>query len=302
MRAIVLHEYGGPDKLKLEDVADPSPGGGEVLVRTAATSVNPIDYKIRSGEAKARYPIQFPFILGRDLAGTVLALGSGVENFAVGDRVMAMTQKTYAEQVVVPAAELCRVPDELDIVDAAAIPLVALTGHQLVTLGVKPEKGSTVLVTGAVGSVGRFAVYAAKQLGATVFAGVREEQRKEAEALGADQVIALDSRGDLAKLSGLDSIADTVGGETADQLLSHLKPNGVFASVLGPPSKAKDFPGLRIAPIQAKPDAGALAELAEAVAAHRLVLPIDRMLPLAQAAEAQRVAEKGGVGKILLMA
>lgn len=302
MHAVVIHEYGGTDKLKYEEVADPQPGPGEVLVRTTATSVNPIDWKMRSGEAKERFPVEFPGILGRDLSGTVLALGEGVSGFERGDRVMAMTPKTYAEQVVVKADELTRIPDELDIVDAAAVPLVALTGEQLILRGVKPEKGWTILVSGAVGSVGRVAVYAAKQAGATVLAGVRTKQMKEAATLGADEVVDISSKDSIAKLGFLDAVADTVGKETAGLLLEKVKQGGVFATVAMLPDNAKLHPTVRVDRIRAEPDAVALRRLAEAVLAKRLVIPIDRMLPLREAGEAQRAAEKGGIGKVLLLA
>lgn len=302
MHAVVIHEYGGPDKLKYEEVADPKPGPGEVLVRTAATSVNPIDWKMRSGAVKDRMPIAFPGILGRDLSGTVLALGEGVTGVERGDRVMAMTPHTYAEQVVVKAAELTRIPDELDIVDAAAVPLVSLTGEQLILRGVKPEKGWTILVSGAVGSVGRAAVYTAKQAGATVIAGVRGKQMTEAGTIGADEVVNIDDKESIARIGFVDAVADMVGKETGEHLLEKVKQGGVFATVTMLPANAKLHPTVRVDRVMAQPDAAALGRLAEAVLAKRLVIPVDRMLPLREAAEAQRVAEKGGVGKILLLA
>ena len=128
MKAVVLHEYGGPDKLKYEDVPDPVAGEGEVLVRLSATSVNPIDWKMRSGEAKAHFPVEFPGILGRDIAGIVRSLGPGVTGFAPGDKVIALGSKTYAEFAVVRAENLTHLPEGLDLVESAAIPLVALTG------------------------------------------------------------------------------------------------------------------------------------------------------------------------------
>ncbi len=302
MRAIVQHEYGGPGKLKIEEIPDPKPGPGEVLIRTAATSVNPIDWKIRSGAVKDRMPVDFPHIPGRDVSGTVLAVGDGVTAFTLGDRVMALTRSTYAEQVVVPATDLAIIPEEMDIADAAAVPLVAITGHQLITRAVQAEKGWTILVTGAVGSVGRFAVYTARQLGCTVLVGVRERQRKEAESLHADGIIALDSDDAMEKLPQLDAVADTIGGDLANKLLAHIRPDGVFGCVATPPTEADKFPGIRVTRIMAQPDAHALAQLAEAVASGKLQLPIDRMLPLAQAGEAQQAAEKGGIGKVLLSA
>jgi NADPH:quinone reductase-like Zn-dependent oxidoreductase len=302
MKAIVLHEYGGPEKLKYEDVPDPVPKEGEVLVRLAATSVNPVDFKMRSGEAAARFPIQFPGILGRDIAGVVRSLGQGVSGFAPGDKVIGLGSNTYAELVVVKAENLTHLPDKLDLVEAAALPLVTLTGEQLVSRGVKVQQGETVLVTGAIGGVGRTAVYVAKKAGAVVIAGVRKNQLEQAAELGADEVLALDDDSAVDKLGVIDAVADTVNHETAEKLIGKVKQGGVFASVLGPPANANMHPGVRIEPVRAVPDAATLHTLAEDVAAGRFTIPIDRMVPLADAADAQAAAEKGGIGKVLLLA
>jgi NADPH:quinone reductase-like Zn-dependent oxidoreductase len=302
MKAVVLHEYGGPDKLKYEDVPDPVAKEGQVLVRVAATSVNPIDYKMRSGAVKNFFPLELPAILGRDVSGIVRELGSGVSGFKPGDKVMALGSRTYAELTVVAAKDLAFVPDKLDLVKAAALPLVTLTGEQLITQGTKIQAGQTVLVIGALGKVGRSAAWTAKKAGAKVIAGVKKSQLKEAATLGADHVLALDDPAAVEKLGFIDAVADTVGGETAQKLLGKIKQGGVFASVLGAPANAKLHPTVKVEPIQSKPDAAMLRILAEDVAAGRLVLPIDRMVPLADAAAAHAAAEKGGVGKILLLA
>ena len=302
MKAVVLHEYGGPEKLKYEDFPDPVAGSVQVLVRVAATSVNPIDYKMRSGVAKERFPVEFPGILGRDVSGVVRAVGEGVVGFAPGDKVMAFASKTYAELVAVPAADLTHVPEGLDLVEAAALPLVTLTGAQLITVGTKIQQGQTVLVSGAVGSVGRSAVWTAKKAGATVIAGVKKSQLKDAEKLGAAQVLALDDAGAMEKLGFIDAVADTVGGKTAEMLLGKVKQGGVFASVLGPPANASLHPTVHIEAVRAVPDAKALRELAEDAAAKRFVIPIDRMVPLAEAGQAQAAVEKGRIGKVLLLA
>ena len=300
MKAAVLHEYGGPSKLQYKDFDDPVAGTGELLVRVAAASINPIDYKMRSGEARTRFPVEFPAILGRDFSGVVRTVGEGVTGFEGGERVMGLAWKTYAELVVVKASDTVRVPDTMELTTAAALPLVLLTGGQLIRLGAAIEQGQTVLVSGAVGGVGRAAVRTAKIAGAKVIAGVRKKQMDEAQEIGADQVIALDDDEAMAKVGFLDAVADTVGGKTAEALLGKVKQGGVFASVLGPPANAAMHPTVKVVPVMAKPDAGMLAELAEEVASGRLVIPIDRMLPLAEAGEGQAAAEKGGIGKVLL--
>src|SRR5580704_3142133 len=202
MKAIVVHEYGGPKVLKFEEYPDPVPGPAEVLVRVAAASVNPLDYKRRAGLTKDYYPIHFPGLIGVDMAGTVVKLGPGVEGFSVGDQVFAMADNTYAELCVVKVAVLAKVPKGLDLIEAAALPLVTTTGNQLLSAtGV--TAGQTVMVVGAVGNVGRSAVFTAKERGATVIAGVLKRQIEAAKNVGADQFVATDDDAAIANLAPL---------------------------------------------------------------------------------------------------
>src|ERR1700678_335578 len=301
MKAVVVHQYGGPEVLKFEDYPDPVPGPGEVLGRVAATSVNPIDYKRRAGLTKDFYPIQFPGLIGVDISGTVVKIGPGVEDFSVGDQVFAMADNTYAELCVVKADVLAKVPKGLDLVQAAALPLVTVTGNQLISAtGIKA--GQTVLVVGAAGNVGRSAVFTAKERGATVIAGVLKRQVDEARTAGADQAVATDDDTAIANLPPLDAVADTVGGRTAEKLIAKVKPGGVFATVLRAPQNAAKYPDVKVAPVFSKFDRKALEFMAEAVRDGKLVIPISETLPLSQAAEAQAAAEKGAAGKILLVA
>jgi len=257
---------------------------------------------MRSGAAQARFPVTFPAILGRDVSGTVRTVGPGVTNFKPGDKVIALGNKAYAELVIVKASDIALLPEGLDLIEAAALPLVTATGEQLVTLGTKIQKGQTILISGAVGGVGRSAVWTAKKAGAIVIAGVRKSQLTEAAELGADSTLALDDDAALQKLGFIDAIADTVGGDTAQKLLAKVKPGGAFGSVLGPPANAAMHPTIIITPIQAQPDAAKLRTIAEDTLAGHFKIPIDRMLPLEKAAEAQAAAEKGAKGKILLLA
>jgi len=301
MKAIVVHEYGGPEVLKFEDYPDPVPGPGEVLVRVAATSVNPIDYKRRAGQTKDFYPMHFPSLIGVDIAGTVVKLGPGVEGFSIGDHVFAMADDTYAELCVVKAGVLATVPKGLDLIQAAALPLVTTTGNQLLSAtGIKA--GQTVVVLGAVGNVGRSAVFTAKERGATVIAGVLKRQTDEAKTVGADQVVATDDDTAIASLPPLDAVADTVGGRTAEKLIAKVKPGGVFATVLEAPQNAAEYPSVKVVPVFSKFDSKTLEFMAEAVRDGKLVIPISLKLPLSEAAEAQAAAEKGGIGKVLLVA
>jgi NADPH:quinone reductase-like Zn-dependent oxidoreductase len=300
MKAIVVHEYGGPEVLKFEDYPDPVPGRGEVLVRVAAASVNPIDYKRRAGLTKDFYPIQFPGLIGVDMSGTVVKVGPGVEAFGTGNHVFAMADNTYAELCVVRANVLANIPEGLDLIQAAALPLVTTTGNQLLSAtGVKA--GQTVMVLGAVGNVGRSAVFTAKDRGATVIAGVLKRQMDEAKTVGADQAVATDDDNAIANLSPLDAVADTVGGRTAEKLIAKVKPGGVFASVVGSPKNAANYPSVKVAFVFSKFDRGTLEFMAEAVRDGKLVIPISEKMPLSEAAKAQAEAEKGGIGKILLV-
>jgi NADPH:quinone reductase-like Zn-dependent oxidoreductase len=301
MKAVVVHQYGGPEVLKFEDYPDPVPGSGEVLVRVAATSVNPIDYKRRAGLTKDFYPLHFPGLIGVDIAGTVVKIGPGVEGFSVGDHVFAMADNTYAELCVVRAAMLAKIPMGLDLIRAAALPLVTVTGNQLLS-ATEIKAGQTVMVVGAVGNVGRSAVFTAKQRGATVIAGVLKRQTDEAKSVGADQVVATDDDTAIANLPPLDALADTVGGRTAEKLIAKVKSGGVFASVEGAPQNAAKYPSVKVVPVFSKFDRKTLEFMAEAVRDGKLVIPIGQTRPLREAAEAQALAEKGGIGKILLVA
>ncbi len=303
MKAIVVHQYGGPEVLKFEEYPDPVAGPGEVLVRVAATSVNPIDYKRRAGLTKDFYPMTFPGLIGVDIAGTVVKIGPGVEGFSVSDQVFAMADNTYAELCVVKAAVLAKVPAGLDLIQAAALPLVTTTGNQLLSAtGIKA--GQTVMVVGAAGNVGRSAAFTAKERGATVIAGVlkRQMQTDEAKTIGADQVVATDDNTAITNLAPLDAVADTVGGRTAEKLIAKVKPGGVYASVVGPPQNSAKYPSVKVVHVFSKFDRKTLEFMAEAVRDGKLIIPISQKLPLREAAEAQATAEKGGVGKILLVA
>lgn len=302
MKAVVLHEYGAPSKLKYEDFPDPAPGSGEVLIRVQAVSLNPVDWKMRSGAAKEHFPVSFPGILGRDVAGIVREIGPDVQGFKAGDRVFALALATYAELCVVKAGELALIPEGIDITTAAAVPLVSLTGDQLIRRGANVQPGQTILLTGALGSVGRCALFAALEIGAKVIAGVRKKQMDEALSLGAIAAIDLNDDKSIVSLGIVDAVADTVDHEVATKLISKVKPGGIFASVLGPPSNAALHPTIQVNAIMATPDPKTVVHYAEAIRDGKLKLPIDRIMPLSDASEAQAIAEKGGVGKIILTA
>lgn len=301
MKGVLMYEYGGPEVLRYEDTEVPEYGDNEVLVRVRATSINPVDWKIRSGAARARFPVEFPGILGRDLSGEVVAWGRNVNGFTKGMRVMALANGTYAECTVAKADTLAPIPDALSFEKAAALPLVTLTGAQLIERAVKPAAGQTVLVTGALGSVGRSAVHVARKHGARVLAGVRAREKEKAAELLVDGVVGIDDEKELEGLRELDAVADTVGGTTVQRLLKCIRSGGVLGSVLGEPEGADKYE-IRVEGMMAVPDASRLYELADDAARQEFSIPIARTMKLAEVQEAHRIAESGNAGgKIILV-
>jgi NADPH:quinone reductase-like Zn-dependent oxidoreductase len=302
MQAIVLSAFGDASQLQLREQPEPEPGAGQIKVRVASAGINPVDWKLRSGQLQKKIPLELPAILGRDAAGEVVGVGAGVTAFKAGDHVLGLVNGSYAQYVVAADEAWAKIPEGLAIEDAGALPLVLLTGDQLTeaTLGPSAGAGLTVLVTGALGAVGRVALWGIRQRGARVWAGVRASQLDEAKTLDVDGTVALDDDAALEQLPELDCIADTVGGPTIAKLLPKVKPNGTVGSVVGEPPGAKER-GLLVSAFLAHPDHARLAQLAAAVAAGALVIPIAKRFPLAEAAAAHALAERGGVGKVLLL-
>lgn len=303
MKAVVLYEYGDINKLQFEnDQQEPPFGADEVRVRIRATSINPVDWKIRSGSVRSFMPVDFPAILGRDLAGEVVACGRDVTGFQKGMRVMAVANGTYAEFTTVKADVLAPIPDRLSFERAATLPLVLTTGAQLIERALKVQPGWTILVTGALGGVGRTAVHVARKHGAHVIAGVKSSQREEASRLGADRVVSLQDENDMASLRDLDAIADTVDGETIAKLLKAIKPGGVLGSVVGEPKGASGM-NLQVHALVSQPDASRLYELADDVARGEFDIPVAKVFRLDEARKAQDLAEhQHPQGKVLLVA
>jgi NADPH:quinone reductase len=302
MRVVEFEQFGPPDVLHIADRPMPEVGPGMIRVRVAATAVNPADYKWRQGLFRDMAPVPLPHILGYDIAGTVDALGGGVDGLRLGDRVFAMlnsiTKGGYAEYVVLPAADAAPIPPLMDFATAAALPTAALTGVQLIEDHVRPTASETVLITGAAGNVGRFAVHAALRLGAKVVAAVRATQAEEARALGASDVVILGEQ----EWTGtpFDHVADTVGGAEVARLCRHLVPGGRIRTVATTPI---DPEGLRSEPqfIAVRNDGRRLRQIGETVASGAVRVPVAHRLPLEAAREAHRLLEAGGVpGKIIL--
>ena len=300
MKALIATAYGDVENLTLAEMPEPNVGPDDVKIQVHAASINPLDWKLLSGYARGTsMELHFPAILGRDASGDVLEVGDNAKSLRAGDRVLGFASSTFAEHVVAPENAWAKSPRGLELTDAAALPMVALTGAQLADT-VQPRPGLSVLITGAVGGVGRVAVFVAKTAGATVWAGVRAEQKGAAGTLGADQIVAIDDNAEIAALPEFDAICDTVDGETIAKLLPHLKIGGVLGSTLGEPPGAKER-GVRVTAIRTQPDPRRLSELAKAAAERRLVMPVQRTFPLGEAANAFRLARQGGVGKVLLL-
>ena len=303
MKAVRLHQYGPPENLIFEtDVPPPALGDNAVLIEAAAASINPIDWKIRSGVRQKDFPLALPAILGKDISGVVRTVGAGVRNFKPGDRVVALAEATYAQFVAVDAAIVSHLPDGVPLVDAAAIPLACLTGDQLVRSATHIRAGQTLIVSGALGSVGRCAVHSAQKLGVHVIAAVRSAQLDEAKALRVSATVALDDPEALAGLAGVDGVADTVGGATAAGLFSLVRNGGSFgyASVL-PETTAASNPAVKVSRVFARPNPSTVREFADDLRDGKFALPISRRLPLEEAAQGHALMEKGGAGKIILL-
>jgi NADPH:quinone reductase-like Zn-dependent oxidoreductase len=301
MKASVMHQYGGPEVLNLEEYPDPIPAEGEVLVRVSAASINPVDNMQRAGLTREYLPVAFPGVIGWDLSGTVVQLGPGAEDFALGDRVFGWAFHTFAELCAVKTELLAKVPEGLNLVDSAALPLVGTTGSQLISAASGVEKGQTILVAGANGGVGRSAVFTAKDRGAYVIAGVTSSQVEQAQALGVERIVALDDWEQLRSLPLVDVVANMVRGKTADLLMEKVKAGGTFASATGAPTNANRFPSVRIVEFVSKQNARTLDYIANAARDGKLSIPVDRRIPLSEASAGMTAVEKGGIGKVLLL-
>ncbi|AOH86958.1 alcohol dehydrogenase [Sphingomonas panacis] len=302
MKAIRYYEYGGPEVLRYDqDVSEPALARDALLIEAEATSVNPHDWKARSGALRAHFPIEFPHIPGFDVSGIVRAVGKDVQSFRIGDRVLAMAKATYAELVVTAAATVARLPEGLDPADAAALPTVVLTGDQLINSELKVTAGQTVLVTGALGSVGRAAIHAANTAGARVIAGVRGRQLGEAAALQVAGSVAIDDADEIATLGKIDAVADMIGRDLAPSLLALVRPGGHYgyASRI-PDGTAERFPDVSVSRVFGTPNADTLYRFAEDFRDGRFSLPISARMPLHDAGEAHARLAAGGGGKIVL--
>ncbi|MGL3822979.1 NADP-dependent oxidoreductase [Sphingopyxis sp. R3-92] len=240
MKAFAIDAYKG--ELSLRDVPDPVAGPGQVVVAIAAASVNPIDVKLREGEFKALLPHKMPFILGSDLAGTVVALGAAAQRFRIGDEVYACPNKdrigTFAERIAIDEADLALKPPSLTMAEAAALPLVALTAWQALVERARLAPGQKVLIHAGSGGVGTVAIQLAKHLGATVATTAGTDNIAMVKSLGADVAIDYRKEDFSEKLRDYDVVLNTLGPDVLEKSLAVLKPGGKLISLSGPPDAA----------------------------------------------------------------
>lgn len=304
MKAVRMHDFGGVDVLKFEDATKPAPGPGEVLVHVKAAGVNPVDWKIRDG--MMRGAISLPFTPGFDVSGTVEATEASVKNFAKGDEVFAYLAITkgggYAEYAVVPAKDLAKKPSTVDHIHAAAVPLAGLTAWQALFDHAQLSKGQTILIHGAAGGVGHFAVQLAKWKGATVIATASAANEEFVKQLGADTVIDYKNQRFEEIAKNVDVVFDMIGGDTLERSYGVLKDGGYLVSIVAPPSPEKlKLKNAKGSVFLVMPNAAELAQIAKLIDEGIVNAEVSTTFELKDAAKAQeRSKNGGGRGKIVL--
>src|SRR5260370_30774684 len=278
MKAIRIHNFGGPEVLKYEEAPRPKPEAGEVLVRVHAAGVNPIDWKVREGHMKDFWPHKFPLILGWDLSGVVEKIGAGVSRFKKGDEVYSVPDVSrdgaYAEYIVVRESELALKPKSLHHIRASAVPLAALTAWQSLFDTAQLQPGQRVLIHAGSGGVGHFAVQLAKWKGAYVFATASTKNQDLLRELGVDEPIDYTQQRFENVVRNIDVVLDTLGGETQERSWSVLNKGDVLVSLVQPPSEEKaEELGVRAALLGVQPNGAQLAEIAK-ISDSRKLAPI----------------------------
>ena len=312
MRAIAVEKFGGP--IALMDLPAPGIGAGEVLIRVRTAGVNPFDWKVADGELKDELEHRFPLILGFDAAGVVERVGADVAEFAEGDEVYGYLFKpvigdgAYAEYVSAPAAIVARKPESVRFTEAAALPMPGLTAMDLVD-AVDPKEGETVLIVGATGGVGSYALQLAARRGARVIATARRANEAFARELGASETFDYTRRDLLnavrtAHPGGIEAIIDVVSERAAlDRLAGLLKEGGRLASsVYAANVESLAQRGIKATNVGAQPEARQLEKLSRMVDAGELSVRLERTFPLERTSEALEESRTGHVrGKIVLL-
>jgi len=308
MKAVRVHNYGGPEVLRFEDAPRPTPGSGELLIRVHAASVNPIDWKVRAGYMKDYIPLPLPFILGWDVSGVVEAVGSGVTKFKNGDEVYARPDVTahgygaYAEYVVAKETETALKPKSIDHVHAAAIPVGAVTAWRALFDAAGLREGQKVLIHGAAGGVGSFAVQLAKWKGAHVIGTASGRNQAFLRELGVDEPIDYERTRFEDVVHDVDVVLDTLAGDIQKRSWKVLKKGGILVSIVAPPSADEAAKhSVRSAFFSAHPSSSQLSEIAKLVDAGKLKSVVETVLPLSDARRAHELNETGHArGKTVL--
>lgn len=305
-RLVRLHRFGGNDVLTMEDLDISQPDAGEVLVSVRAASVNPVDFKIRSGKYPAVRRDRLPYTPGRDISGMVEKCGAQAARFKAGDEVFGMVGihgGGYADKVVVSQKAIAAKPSSLDHVHAAAIPLAGQTAWQGLFRYGRLKKGQSVLIHGGSGGVGHFAIQFAKAMGARVLTTVSTEKVKFARELGADVVIDYQTERFEEYASDLDMVFDLIDGETRARSWELIRKGGVLVSTLTEPSQeTAENLGIRAMRYTVEADGDELAEIAALVESGKVKPHVQRTFPLSAAAEALSLVEQGhSAGKIVLV-
>ncbi|MBF6341674.1 NADP-dependent oxidoreductase [Nocardia abscessus] len=309
MRAIQQRHWGGPEVMELVDTAEPEPQFTEVLVRVVAAGVNPVDAYTRRGDAYNRV-LALPFINGWDVAGVVEQVGYGVTRFRPGDRVFGMLHfpraaGAYAEYVTAPSRQFARIPDGIDFIHAAALPLAALSAWQMLVEVGAVRAGHRVLVSAAAGGVGHLAVQIAKSFGAYVIGTAQRSKHEFVRAQGADEVIDYTTTDVPATVRDIDIVIQMFGGEPALRTLETLVPGGILVNsqaawTPGMHKRATQL-GVRASGFLVEPDRANLEAIADLAAKHELAAHIETVFPLERAADAHRSIElHRTTGKIVL--
>jgi NADPH:quinone reductase-like Zn-dependent oxidoreductase len=306
MKAIRIHEYGGRETLRYEDAPVPEPKAGELLVRVKAAAVNPVDVHVREGRMRELLGHELPLVLGWDASGVIEAVGEGVSKFNVGDAVFASPgtawQGTYAEYAVIHEGEAAFKPQTLDHIRAAAVPLAALTAWQALFEAGELSEGQTVLIHGAAGGIGHFAVQFAKHVGARVLATASARNQEFVSRLRADEVIDYGAARFEEAAGDVDVVLDTVGGETQERSFGVLKEQGRLISIVGEPSQSLAAANnVRAQLLVARPDGGLLGRICKMLDLGEVAPTVGVVLPLAEARRAHELIESGHTrGKIVL--
>jgi NADPH:quinone reductase-like Zn-dependent oxidoreductase len=308
MQASVIEAYGEPEVLQLKEVEKPVAGAEEVLVRVRAAGVNPVDVKTRAGKGVAGRLKGFPVILGWDISGVVEDVGPGVASFAVGDEVYGMVRfpeegRAYAQYVAAPAGDLAVKPQSLTHVEAAAVPLVALTSWQALFDAAGLEPGQRVLIHAAAGGVGHVAVQLARWKGAHVVGTASAAKADFVHGLGAHEVVDYTAGPFEERMAPVDVVLDSLAGEVQERSLTVLKPGGILVSIVGltaDEARAKNL-GVRMTRIMVHTGTDQLARISRLIDAGELRPVVAATFPLAAAAAAHRASETHHTaGKIVL--